>query len=54
MINNILYKTETKYSAIYWKTEYTSEYCPLQDRKKMALIYKTNNTIKQLRIPFSK
>ena len=53
MINNILYKTETEYSAIYWKTEYKSKYCPLQYRKKMALIYKKNDTIKQLRIPFS-
>lgn len=54
MKNNILYKTDTKYSPIYWKTEYTSKYCPLQVRKKMALINKTQNMIEQTMIPFSK
>ena len=50
MKNNILYKTDTKYSPIYWKTEYTSKYCPLQVRKKKFLII----AMKQIQIPFSK
>lgn len=59
MKNNILYETDTKYSPIYWKTEYTSKYCPLQYRKKMSLTNKTQNAIKQnaikqITIPFSK
>ena len=49
MINNILYETDTKYSPIYWKTEYTSKYCPLQVRKKNFLII----AMTQIRIPFS-
>ena len=53
MKNNILYTTDTKCSPIYWKTEYTAKYCPMKIRNTMTLINKTNNSIKQIRIPFS-
>ena len=53
MKNNILYDTDTKYSPIYWKTEYTAKYCPMKGRNMMDLINKTQNSIKQIRIPFS-
>ena len=53
MKNNILYDTDTKCSPIYWKSEYTAKYCPMKVRITMDLINKTNNSIKQIRIPFS-
>lgn len=53
MKNNILYETDTKCLPIYWKTEYTYKYCPIKKRSMMALINKTQNSMKQIKIPFS-